>query len=305
MSISLAIHGGAGTLTPNLLTPEKEITYKKALDRALLVGKRILENGGDALDAVAAAVVELEDCPLFNAGRGSVFNASGGHEMDASIMDGRNLKAGACAAVSNIKNPVLLAQKVMTDSEHVLLVGSGAIEFAESKGISLVNTDYFFDDLRFLQFQEAKQEDSIRLDHSERKFGTVGAVACDIHGNLAAATSTGGMTNKKFGRVGDTPIIGAGTYANNHTCAISCTGHGEYFLRAMVAHDISCLMEYKGLDLQEACDFVVQDKLVKLGGEGGIIGVDAKGNLVFSFNSLGMYRGAWTPATGYYSAIYK
>ncbi len=305
MSISLAIHGGAGTLTPSLLTPEKEITYTKALDRALLVGKRILENGGDALDAVAAAVVELEDCPLFNAGRGSVFNASGGHEMDASIMDGRNLKAGACAAVSNIKNPVLLAQKVMTDSEHVLLVGSGAIEFAESKGISLVNTDYFFDDLRFLQFQEAKQEDSIRLDHSERKFGTVGAVACDINGNLAAATSTGGMTNKKYGRVGDTPIIGAGTYANNHTCAISCTGHGEYFLRAMVAHDISCLMEYKGLDLQEACDFVVQDKLVKLGGEGGIIGVDAKGNLVFSFNSLGMYRGAWTPQAGYYSAIYK
>jgi beta-aspartyl-peptidase (threonine type) len=294
MNFSLAIHGGAGTITRSSMTSDKEQKYLQALDNALKAGETILKNGGTSLDAVSAAVQNLEDCPLFNAGKGSVFTNSGGHEMDASIMDGRDLSAGAVAGVRSVKNPVLLARAIMEKSEHVFLAGQGAAAFAKSIGMQFEVDEYFFDEFRYQQLQEAISSGKVLLDHTEngnKKFGTVGAVALDQHGNLAAATSTGGMTNKRYNRIGDTPMIGAGTYANNATCAISCTGHGEYFIRAVVAYDISCLIEYKGLSLQEACEIVVQQKLVKIGGEGGLIAVDAKGNIDLPFNSEGMYRG--------------
>jgi beta-aspartyl-peptidase (threonine type) len=276
------------------MTSDKEQKYLQALDNALKAGETILKNGGTSLDAVSAAVQNLEDCPLFNAGKGSVFTNSGGHEMDASIMDGRDLSAGAVAGVRSVKNPVLLARAIMEKSEHVFLAGQGAAAFAKSIGMQFEVDEYFYDEFRYQQLQEAITSGKVLLDHTEngnKKFGTVGAVALDQHGNLAAATSTGGMTNKRYNRIGDTPMIGAGTYANNTTCAISCTGHGEYFIRAVVAYDISCLIEYKGLSLQEACEIVVQQKLVKIGGEGGLIAVDAKGNIDLPFNSEGMYRG--------------
>jgi len=294
MNFSLAIHGGAGTITRSSMTSDKEQKYLQALDNALKAGETILKNGGTSLDAVSAAVQNLEDCPLFNAGKGSVFTNSGGHEMDASIMDGRDLSAGAVAGVRSVKNPVLLARAIMEKSEHVFLAGQGAAAFAKSIGMQFEVDEYFFDEFRYQQLQEAISSGKVQLDHTEngnKKFGTVGAVALDQHGNLAAATSTGGMTNKRYNRIGDTPMIGAGTYANNATCAISCTGHGEYFIRSVVAYDISCLIEYKGLSLQEACEIVVQQKLVKIGGEGGLIAVDAKGNIDLPFNSEGMYRG--------------
>ena len=294
MNFSLAIHGGAGTITRSSMTSDKEQKYLQALDNALKAGETILKNGGTSLDAVSAAVQNLEDCPLFNAGKGSVFTNSGGHEMDASIMDGRDLSAGAVAGVRSVKNPVLLARAIMEKSEHVFLAGQGAAAFAKSIGMQFEVDEYFYDEFRYQQLQEAITSGKVLLDHTEngnKKFGTVGAVALDQHGNLAAATSTGGMTNKRYNRIGDTPMIGAGTYANNTTCAISCTGHGEYFIRAVVAYDISCLIEYKGLSLQEACEIVVQQKLVKIGGEGGLIAVDAKGNIDLPFNSEGMYRG--------------
>jgi beta-aspartyl-peptidase (threonine type) len=294
MNFSLAIHGGAGTITRSSMTSDKEQKYLQALDNALKAGETILKNGGTSLDAVSAAVQNLEDCPLFNAGKGSVFTNSGGHEMDASIMNGRDLSAGAVAGVRSVKNPVLLARAIMEKSEHVFLAGQGAAAFAKSIGMQFEVDEYFYDEFRYQQLQEAISSGKVLLDHTEngnKKFGTVGAVALDQHGNLAAATSTGGMTNKRYNRIGDTPMIGAGTYANNTTCAISCTGHGEYFIRAVVAYDISCLIEYKGVSLQEACEIVVQQKLVKIGGEGGLIAVDAKGNIDLPFNSEGMYRG--------------
>jgi beta-aspartyl-peptidase (threonine type) len=301
----IAIHGGAGTLLRSSMTSEKEKEYLTGLEDALKAGYSVLQNGGSSLDAVEAAVVVLEDCPLFNAGRGSVFNHIGKHEMDASIMYGKTLEAGAVSGVSNIKNPVRLAKTIMQQSEHVMMSGAGAEAFAATQGLATADDDYFFNDFRYQQWQEIKGSDTIQLDHSDKKFGTVGAVALDVHGNLAASTSTGGMTNKKFGRVGDTPIIGAGTYANNNTCAISCTGHGELFIRSVVAYDISCLMEYKGLSLQEACDIVVHDKLIKIGGEGGLIGIDAKGNIALPFNSEGMYRGYQTNDAPAVVKIYK
>lgn len=303
---TIAIHGGAGTISKKSMTAEKEAAYLKALNDALAAGYAILEKKGDALDAVKAAVIELENNSLFNAGKGSVFTNTETHEMDASIMDGKNLSAGAVAAVKNIRNPVELAYAVMKKSEHVFLIGSGAEEFAKQNGIVFEADEYFYSEFRYKQLQKAKQANETALDHDinindpssakapedeERKFGTVGAVACDINGNLAAATSTGGMTNKQFGRVGDSPIIGAGTYANNKTCAISCTGHGEPFIRAVTAYDVSCLMEYKGLALEEAMNIVVNDKLLKIDGDGGMIGVDAQGNAALIFNSEGMYRG--------------
>lgn len=287
----IVIHGGAGTLLRSSITSEKENEYLAGLEDALKAGYDVLQNGGSSLDAVEAAVVSLEDCPLFNAGRGSVFNHIGKHEMDASIMCGKTLQAGAASGVSHIKNPVRLAKTIMQQSEHVMMSGAGAEIFAGQQGLETAGEDYFFNDFRYQQWQEIKGSDTIQLDHSDKKFGTVGAVALDKSGNLAAATSTGGMTNKKFGRVGDTPIIGAGTYANNNTCAISCTGHGELFIRSVVAYDISCLMEYKGLTLQEACNVLVHDKLIKIGGEGGLIGIDKHGNIALPFNSEGMYRG--------------
>ena len=293
---SLALHGGAGTITRASLTEEKEKAYTAALLAALTLGETVLKKGGTAMDAVTQTIISLEDCPLFNAGKGAVFTADGLHEMDAAIMRGENLEAGAVAGVQLIKNPILLAKEIMEHSDHVLLSGRGAEEFAKQQKLIFETEEYFFDEYRFQQLREAIHEGKIVLDHTEttenKKFGTVGAVAKDVHGNLAAGTSTGGMTNKRFNRIGDSPIIGSGTYANNATCAISCTGHGEYFIRAVVAYDVSCLMEYKGLSLQAACEVVVMDKLVKLGGEGGLIAVDAAGNISLVFNSEGMYR-AW------------
>lgn len=305
---SLAIHGGAGTITRQSMSAELQQRYEEALLQALKAGEEILSQGGQAIDAVQQAVVELENCPLFNAGKGAVFTHEGHHEMDAAIMDGSNLNAGAVCGVSAVRNPILLAREVLEDGRHVMLSGSGAEEFARLKKLPFESPDYFHVEQRFKQYQQALAEDKILLDHngsSEKKFGTVGAVARDLNGNLAAATSTGGMTNKRFGRIGDSPVIGAGTYANNNTCAISCTGHGEFFLRAVVAYDISCLMEYKGLSLQEACRLVVQEKLLKLGGEGGLIAVDQQGHIELPFNSEGMYRGSVRSGEKKVIAIYR
>lgn len=305
MHFSIAIHGGAGTILKKNMTPELQDLYEQGLQDALKAGYTILENGGTGIDAVEAAVMVLEDFPLFNAGRGSVFNNAGKHEMDAAIMCGKTLAAGAVSGVCSIKNPIRLAKTIMQHSEHVMLMGAGAETFARKNNIEFAPENYFYNETRYQQWKEALKADRIQLDHSDKKFGTVGAVALDKVGNLAAATSTGGMTNKKFGRVGDSPIIGAGTYANNDTCAVSCTGHGELFIRAVVAHDISCLMEYKGLSLQEACDVLVQDKLIKIGGEGGLIAMDRSGNIAMPFNSEGMYRG-YKHANGSYNVrIYK
>ena len=309
---AIAIHGGAGTILKSTMTPEKEKAYLDGLKNAIEAGETILKNGGSSIDAVEKAIRSLEDNPLFNAGKGAVFSNAGKNEMDASIMNGADLSAGAVAGISNVKNPISLAKGIMQKSEHVFLAGNGAIEFAHLIGSEFEEDAYFFEQMRFDQLQQAKQSDGVFLDHTtdkfehgEKKFGTVGAVALDIHGNLAAGTSTGGMTNKKFGRVGDSPIIGAGTYANNETCAISCTGHGEFFIRSVVAHDISCLIEYKGLSLREACDFVVMDKLVKIGGEGGLIAIDKNGNIEMPFNSEGMYRAKKSEDGELFIKIYK
>ena len=305
MPFTLLIHGGAGNITPALMNAEQEEQYREGLRDALNSGYEILKNGGSSVDAVVAAISTMEDNTLFNAGKGSVFTKKGQNEMDAAIMDGANLAAGAIAGVRNIKNPIALAREVMLHSGHVFLSGNGAAEFALSQGIEMAPDAYFFNKSRYDQWLEIRDTNYTQLDHKGdnlkgaaaplpnpgHKFGTVGAVAVDMHGNLAAGTSTGGMTNKRFGRIGDSPVIGAGTYANNNTCAISCTGHGELFLRAVVAYDVSCLMEYRGLSIQDACNIVIKEKLVKLGGEGGLIAVDANGNYDFCFNSAGMYRG--------------
>jgi beta-aspartyl-peptidase (threonine type) len=299
--ISLAIHGGAGTILKEHMTPALEKAYLEGLSAALTAGYAVLEQGGTATNAVKTAVMLLEDNILFNAGRGSVFTKKGEHEMDASIMDGSSLQAGAVAGVRNIRNPVELAEKVMRNSHHVFLSGAGANDFAIQQGMSLVPDDYFFSQFRYNQWQQLRDTNTYALDHSrqqaealmkDKKFGTVGAVACDANGNISAATSTGGMTNKGFGRIGDTAVIGAGTYANNKTCAISCTGHGEPFIRAVAAYDVSCLVEYRAMQLQEAMQEVVNKKLVAIEGEGGMIGVDAGGNVAMLFNSAGMYRAA-------------
>jgi len=292
---TIVIHGGAGTILRSEMTAELEKTYIDGLEQALHAGYTLLEKNGTSLDAVKAAVMSLEDCILFNAGRGSVFAKDGSQEMDASIMEGKTLMAGAVSAVRNIKNPVDLAYTVLTKSQHVMLNGKGANDFALRHGLKTEPDSYFFSQFRYDQWKQLQETDEVVLDHTvlakEKKFGTVGAVALDIYGNIAAATSTGGMTNKQYGRIGDSPIIGAGTYANNKTCAISCTGHGEPFIRAVTAYDVSCLMEYKGLSLNDAMHIVVHDKLLKIDGEGGMIGVDAKGNAAMVFNSEGMYRG--------------
>jgi L-asparaginase / beta-aspartyl-peptidase len=299
--ISLAIHGGAGTILKEDMTPELEKAYLQGLEDALEAGYAVLEEGGLAANAVKAATVILEDNLLFNAGRGSVFTKKGVQEMDAAIMDGKDLAAGAVAGVRNVRNPVQLAMEVMRNSNHVFLSGKGANDFAIRQGIKLEPDEFFFSQFRYDQWKQMRDSDNYSLDHTpeqveglmkDKKFGTVGAVACDINGNIAAATSTGGMTNKKYGRIGDTPLIGAGTYANNKTCAISCTGHGEPFIRAVAAYDVSCLMEYKGMSLQEAMNEVVNIKLIQMDGEGGMIGADALGNVSMLFNSAGMYRGA-------------
>jgi beta-aspartyl-peptidase (threonine type) len=304
-NISIAIHGGAGTILRSTMTPELQLQYEQGLQAALDKGYAILEAGGSSLDAVGVAVASLEDFPLFNAGKGAVFNNIGGHEMDASIMYGKGLEAGAVCGVKHIKNPVKLARAVMDHSEHVALCGDGAEQFAKLQQIEFADDAYFYVEQRYQQWQQALKDDVVQLDHTEKKFGTVGCVALDAHGNLAAATSTGGMTNKKYGRMGDTPIPGAGTYANNNTCAVSCTGHGELFIRSVVAYDVSCLIEYKGLSLEDATNLVVHDKLVKIGGEGGLIAIDKYGNIAMPFNSEGMYRGCRNSAGRSEISIYK
>lgn len=290
MKYAIAIHGGAGTILKSAMTSALQSQYEQGLKTALDKGLAILEGGGDAVDAVEAAVIALEDFELFNAGKGSVFNHEGRHEMDAAIMNGKDLSAGAVSGISNVKNPVSLAKAIMQKSEHVMLFGKGAEAFAQQQHLAFEPDEYFYNESRYQQWQEALKEGRVQLDHSDKKFGTVGAVALDKNGHLAAATSTGGMTNKKYGRVGDSPIIGSGTYANDATCAVSCTGHGELFIRTVVGHDISCLMEYKGLSLKEACDVLVHDKLIKINGEGGLVAVDKDGNMALPFNSEGMYR---------------
>lgn len=306
--ISIAIHGGAGTLVKGMMTPEKEKAYKKALKIALNKGYSLLEKGHSALEAVEAAVRSLEDCPLFNAGKGSVFTANEIHEMDASIMDGKTLKAGAVTLITGIKNPVSLARDVMEKSEHVFLAGEGAMQFAKQLNYTLEDQAYFYDEFRHQQWLEIKDTESFQLDHSikkDSKFGTVGAVACDAQGNIAAATSTGGMTNKKFGRIGDSPMIGAGNYANNKTCAVSCTGSGEYFIRGVVAYDVACLMEHKNMTLKKASEEVILKRILEIGGDGGLIAADSKGNIALVFNTEGMYRAYKTSEGLEEISIYK
>ncbi len=296
-SFSIVIHGGAGAITQKNTSADLQQAYTQGLQQALNAAYAILANNGAAIQAVKTAVMALEDNVLFNAGRGAVFTKKGIHELDAAIMNGATLQAGAVAGVRNVRNPVELAEQIMLYSGHVFLSGQGAIDFAMKQGIALAHDDYFFSQYRYDQWIAIRDSEFYQLDHKadtlvgrDKKLGTVGAVACDMHGNIAAATSTGGMTNKKYGRIGDSPIIGCGTYANNQTCAISCTGHGEIFIRAVAAYDVSCLMEYKGYTLQQAMDETVKHKLTNLSGDGGMIGVDAKGNTAWAFNTLGMYR---------------
>ena len=288
--LAMAIHGGAGTILRSQMTPALEAEYRSGLETALKIGWKILEKGGSSLDAVEDTVCSLEDFPLFNAGRGAVFTHDGDQEMDASIMDGRKLKAGAVASVKNIKNPVHLARLVMERTEHVLLAGDGANQFAEAAGVKIESDEYFFTEHRWLQLQKAITEGRVQVDHAAaRPMGTVGAVSCDRHGHLAAATSTGGMTNKKYGRVGDTPLVGAGTYADD-TCAVSCTGHGEYFILGVTAYDVAARMKYKGLSLEDAARETIE-RLTSINGEGGLVAVDTQGKITLPFNSEGMYRG--------------
>lgn len=320
--IALAIHGGAGTILRSLMTPELEREYRGGLEEALKTGWNILSNGGSSLDAVEATVCSLEDFPLFNAGRGSVFTHEGKNEMDAAIMDGKDLRAGSVAFVKNVRNPIKLTRLVMEKTDHVLLAGAGANQFAAQMGVEMADDAYFFTQHRYDQLLKAREEGVVVLDHTPgemellekeitsndgqsatdgkpdprsqivppKPMGTVGAVACDQYGDLAAATSTGGMTNKKFGRVGDTPIIGSGTFADNATCAVSCTGHGEYFMLGVTAYDVAARMKYSHLNLFDAAQASV-DYLTSIDGEGGLVAVDALGNVTLPFNSEGMYRG--------------
>ena len=297
--LGFVIHGGAGVIRRGSLTPEREKEYRAKLEEALLAGYKALQEGKSSLDAVETAIRIMEDSPLFNAGKGAVFTADGKNELDSSIMDGKTLAAGAAAGLRHVKNPITLARAVMEKSPHVMMTGDGAEKFAKEKGIDLVDEKYFFtqdrwDSLQRILKQEKekpqeKKVSAIVAEEPYNKFGTVGAIALDKNGNLAAGTSTGGMTNKKYGRVGDAPIIGAGTYANNETCAVSATGWGEYFIRLSVARDISALMEYRALPVQQAADNVIS-KVGKLGGDGGVIAMDKFGNIGISFNSEGMYR---------------
>lgn len=288
----LVIHGGAGNILKSNFTPIQEAEYIAKLSEAIDSGYAVLENGGTSLDAVEVVVRTLEDSPLFNAGKGSVYNSEGKNELDASIMDGSTLMAGAVAGLTHIKNPITLARLVMQKSEHVMMIGNGAEQFAREMNVEFVDSSYFFTEKSWNSYLKAKEADeSNKKKEKDAKMGTVGCVALDKYGNLAAGTSTGGRTYKKYGRVGDVPVIGAGTYANNKTCAISCTGHGEFFIRNVVAHSISDLMDYRRLSLMEAANRIVHGTLKQQGGEGGVIGIDKDGNIIMSFNSSGMFRG--------------
>ncbi len=303
----IVIHGGAGTITRDNMTDEREAGYHAALDAALQAGYRILDEGGSAMDAVVAAVRILEDEPLFNAGRGAVFTAEGTNELDAAIMDGRTLDAGAVAGVRIFKNPIDLARLVMEESPHVFMVGDGAEAFGRQHGVEEVDPSWFYTDQRWEALQRAQERESFSLSwhlEEDRMIGTVGAVARDRSGDLAAATSTGGMTNKRFGRVGDVPVIGAGTYASNASCAISATGHGEYFIRTVVAREICARMEYLGESIEEATRAVIDDRLGALGGTGGVIGLDREGRPVLYMNTAGMYRGHFLAGGEPFTAIY-
>ena len=290
---AIAIHGGSGTIVFNAEDSDLKNQYLEALKSALDLGFKMLKEGCSATECTREAVKVLEDCDLFNAGKGSVFNAKGQHEMDAAIMDGKTLRAGAVAGLRGVKNPVLVAFDVLQNTPFVLIAGEDAIAYARQKEFVFETDSYFYTQLRYDQWQQIRGGDDMKLDHSGEgaKFGTVGAVAVDLEGNVAAATSTGGMTNKAWGRVGDSPLIGSGTYANNKTCAISCTGHGEYFIRGVVAYDVSCRMEYGGMKLEQAANPVIHKKLKRAGGEGGLIAVDSSGNICMPFNTGGMYRG--------------
>jgi beta-aspartyl-peptidase (threonine type) len=327
--IALAVHGGAGTILRSAMTAELEREYRSGLETALKKGWQILEQGGSSLDAVEEAVCRLEDFELFNAGRGSVFTHEGKNEMDASIMDGRKLRGGAVAFVKNVKNPIKLARLVMERTDHVLLGGAGANQFALEMGVEMADDAYFYTQHRYEQLLKAREEGVVQLDHTAdeqemieeaagslaaantksqirnpKPIGTVGAVACDSTGDLAAATSTGGMTNKKFGRIGDTPLIGSGTYADNATCAISCTGHGEFFMEGVTAYDVAARMKYQMVSLENAARETIES-LTRIGGEGGLIAVDGKGNITMPFNSEGMYRGCVSPDGETSVAIYS
>jgi beta-aspartyl-peptidase (threonine type) len=336
--LALAIHGGAGTILKSTMTPELELEYRSGLESALKTGWKILEKGGSAMNCVEATVCTLEDFHLFNAGRGAVFTHEGKNEMDASIMDGATLRAGAVGSVKNVKNPVKLARLVMQRTPHVFLAGPGANQFAAEMGVEMADDAYFFTEHRYEQLLRAREEGIVQLDHTidepelveetaangalkpidlsvysapsagnsdtkKKSLGTVGAVACDLNGDLAAATSTGGMTNKRFGRVGDTPLIGAGTYADNTTCSVSCTGHGEYFMLGVTAYDVAARMKYKGIGLIDAAQETIEH-LGQIGGEGGLIAVDSLGNITLPFNSNGMYRGWITATNDLHIAIY-
>ena len=299
---AIIIHGGAGTILKKNMTDEKEAAYKAKLEEAIKVGHTILKNGGTSQEAVIKTIQVMEESPLFNAGKGAVFTNAGTNELDASFMDGKTLNAGAVAGVKDVKSPIELAVKVMTDSEHVILSGEGASTFAKEKGLEIVDPSYFYTERRFKSLQRIIDREKTQLDHDDKtavfydsdiknaKFGTVGCVALDKNGNIAAGTSTGGMTNKRWGRIGDAPIIGSGTYANNNTCGVSSTGWGEYFIRSQVAYDISAQMEYQQKSLKEATTDVIQNKLTKLGGTGGVVALDKNGNMSFEFNTAGMYR---------------
>ncbi len=309
--IGLLLHGGAGTIEPSKMTPEREHEYRAGLERALAAGYEILKRGGSSLDATEAAVRVLEDDPHFNAGKGAVFTSVGTNEMDAAIMDGKTLAAGAVASLKHIKNPVSLARLVMEKSGHVMMDGEGAEVFARENRIELVDQKYFYTQERWEALEKIKAAEKSRgagakafIITDQDRHGTVGAVALDRNGNLAAATSTGGTTNKRPGRVGDSPVIGAGTYANNASCAVSATGDGEYFIRATVAHDVSALMEYRAMSLKEAAQSVL-DKVAKLGGSGGLIAIDRQGNIALPFNTSGMYRGYVNPNGKFVVEIYK
>lgn len=316
LKFAIVIHGGAGTILKENMSDSLELAYKNTLEKAVKVGHEILKKGGTALEAVTKTINVMEDSPLFNAGKGAVFTHEETNELDASIMDGSTLNAGAVAGVTHVKNPIDLAYEVMVNSEHVMLAGKGAEEFAKFRGFDLVDPSYFYTDNRFQSLKKIKVKEKTELDHNGKsaftdpfiknsKFGTVGCVALDKNGNIAAGTSTGGMTNKRWNRIGDAPIIGAGTYANNATCGVSSTGWGEYFIRAMVAHDISAMMEYKGLTLREAASIVIQKKVPALGGDGGIVALDKDGNIAMEFNTAGMYRAFINTEGQLFIGIYK
>ena len=315
-TFGLVIHGGAGTILKENMTDSMEQAYRTVLEKAIRAGHDILKNGGAAMEAVTASINIMEDSPLFNAGKGAVFTHEETNELDASVMDGATLNAGAVAGVTRVRNPIDLAVQVMDNSDHVMLAGTGAEVFAQTRGIELVDPEYFYTERRFNSLQRIKEKEKTELDHDgsaaaydpfikDSKFGTVGCAALDKYGNLAAGTSTGGMTNKRWNRIGDAPIIGAGTYANNATCAVSSTGWGEYFIRAMVAHDISAMMEYKGSSLEDAAHEVIHNKVGGLGGDGGIVAIDKDGNVAMEFNTAGMYRAHMNAAGDLVIGIYE